>query len=164
MRPRPLTGDTDIDCGLAGTVMRFLPPVAGLASGRSASTGTGGPGCARWGPRMGALRALGVDCRRRPAGALPFTITGRGSVRGGEVTLDASASSQFVSALLLAGSRFRDGVTVHHVGEPIPSQPHIDMTVEVLRDAGRSSTTATPTPGGSSRASWALSTSRWSRT
>ena len=52
------------------------------------------------------------------------------------VTLDASQSSQFISALLLAGPRFEEGVTVHHDGKPVPSEPHIAMTVETLRDAG----------------------------
>ena len=61
---------------------------------------------------------------------------GRGAVRGGAVTLDASASSQFVSGLLLSGARFDEGVTVHHDGKAVPSLPHIEMTVETLRDAG----------------------------
>ena len=52
------------------------------------------------------------------------------------MVIDASASSQFVSALLLAGARYDDGVTVRHEGPPVPSLPHIDMTVECLREHG----------------------------
>ena len=85
---------------------------------------------------LGALRALGVAVDDDGRGGLPFTVHGRGSVRGGAVTLDASASSQFVSALLLSGARFDEGVKVRHEGGPVPSLPHIEMTVEMLRDAG----------------------------
>jgi 3-phosphoshikimate 1-carboxyvinyltransferase len=66
-------------------------------------------------------------------GALPFTVHGGGAVPGGTVVIDASASSQFVSALLLAGARYDAGVDVRHDGKPVPSQPHIDMTVAMLR-------------------------------
>jgi 3-phosphoshikimate 1-carboxyvinyltransferase len=84
-------------------------------------------------PVLDALRALGVDVT---GDAVPFTVHGTGRVAGGEVLLDASSSSQFVSALLLAGARYDDGVTVAHDGPPVPSQPHIDMTVAMLRDVG----------------------------
>jgi 3-phosphoshikimate 1-carboxyvinyltransferase len=63
-------------------------------------------------------------------------IDASGELLGGEVTVDASKSSQFVSGLLLSAARFDTGVTVHHVGEPIPSMPHIDMTVAMLADHG----------------------------
>ena len=136
VEPGPLRGRSAIDCGLAGTVMRFLPPVAALADGPVGFEGDAGARNRPMGPALDALRALGVEVRDGGRGALPFTIVGMGEVRGGEVTLDASASSQFVSALLLAGARFDQGVVVHHDGKPVPSQPHIDMTVEVLRDVG----------------------------
>lgn len=88
------------------------------------------------GPALNALRALGVELSDDGRGTLPFTVHGVGSVRGGDVTLDASASSQFISALLLSGAHYDQGVTIHHEGAPVPSQPHIEMTVEALRDAG----------------------------
>ena len=50
--------------------------------------------------------------------------------------IDASASSQFISALLLAGARYEQGVDVRHDGKPVPSLPHIDMTVAMLREHG----------------------------
>jgi 3-phosphoshikimate 1-carboxyvinyltransferase len=88
------------------------------------------------GPVIDALRTLGADVDDDGSGHLPVTVRGRGRVPGGSVTMDASASSQFISALLLAGARYDDGVTVHHDGKPVPSEPHILMTVETLRDAG----------------------------
>jgi len=127
------TGPARLDCGLAGTVMRFVPPVAALAHGDIAFDGDAAARGRPMGPGLQALRDLGVDVE---GNALPFTVRGRGAVRGGEVTLDASASSQFVSGLLLSGARFDRGLTVVHDGKPIPSTPHVSMTVEVLRDAG----------------------------
>lgn len=131
--PGPLRGGARIDCGLAGTVMRFLPPVAALADGPVAFDGDAQARGRPMGPGLSALRDLGVAI---DGDALPFTVHGRGDVPGGEVSLDASASSQFVSGLLLAGARFPQGLTVIHDGKPIPSTPHVTMTVEALRDAG----------------------------
>jgi len=133
--PETLTGDVSIDCGLAGTVMRFLPAVAALADGPVRLDGDPQARVRPMGPVIDALRALGVDVDD-DGGHLPVTVGGRGRVRGGSVTMDASASSQFVSALLLAGARYDEGITVHHDGKPVPSEPHILMTVETLRDAG----------------------------
>jgi 3-phosphoshikimate 1-carboxyvinyltransferase len=134
--PAALRGRSSVDCGLAGTVMRFLPPVAALADGPVAFDGDER---ARQRPMravLQALRDLGVDIDDEGRDTLPFTVHGTGQVKGGDVELDASASSQFVSALLLAGARFEQGLTVAHVGPPIPSQPHVTMTVECLRDVG----------------------------
>lgn len=133
--PAQLVGPADVDCGLAGTVMRFLPPVAGLATGRV--TFDGDPR-ARERPMsqiLDALRGLGIAVEPG-ARSLPFALEGTGRVAGGRVTIDASASSQFVSALLLAGSRYERGVDVRHDGKPVPSLPHIAMTVEMLRQRG----------------------------
>ncbi len=134
--PQPLRGGTRVDCGLAGTVMRFVPGVAALAEGDVAFDGDDGARVRPMGPVLAALRTLGVQVDDGGRGTLPFTVRGRGRVPGGAVTLDASASSQFVSGLLLAGARYDEGVTVHHVGKPVPSEPHIAMTIEVLRDCG----------------------------
>jgi 3-phosphoshikimate 1-carboxyvinyltransferase len=134
--PEVLGGDTRIDCGLAGTVMRFLPAVAALADGPVVIDGDPQARVRPMGPVVDALRRLGADIDDDGAGHLPVTVRGRGRVTGGSVTMDASASSQFISALLLAGARYDEGVTVHHDGKPVPSEPHILMTVETLRDAG----------------------------
>jgi len=134
--PARLVGGGTVDCGLAGNVMRFVPPVAGLADGPVRFDGDPHARSRPMAPVLGALRTLGVQVDDDGRGGLPFTVHGRGSVRGGSVTLDASASSQFVSGLLLSGARFDEGVTVHHDGKAVPSLPHIEMTVETLRDAG----------------------------
>ncbi|KNX36576.1 3-phosphoshikimate 1-carboxyvinyltransferase [Luteipulveratus halotolerans] len=135
VRPRDLRGPALVDCGLAGTVMRFLPPVAALAQGPVEFDGDEHMRRRPMGPMLDALRALGITVTGDAPG-LPFTVEGNGHVTGGKVVVDASASSQFVSALLLAGARFEKGVTVVHDGKPLPSQPHVDMTVEALRDTG----------------------------
>jgi 3-phosphoshikimate 1-carboxyvinyltransferase len=80
---------------------------------------------------------------------MPFTIQGsgvvEGTVDGGDLTIDASASSQFVSGLLLAAPRFRSGLTLRHVGERLPSMPHIEMTMATL--ARRGVEVESPEPG-----------------
>ena len=134
--PASLSGATSVHCGLAGTVMRFLPPVAALANGPVAFDGDAHARNRPMAPVIDALRTLGARINDDGRGTLPFTVQGSGRMPGGPVTLDASASSQFISALLLAGPRFEQGVTVQHEGKPIPSEPHIQMTVEVLRDCG----------------------------
>ncbi len=134
--PAALTGDADVDCGLAGTVMRFLPAVAALNRGTVRLDGDEHARVRPMGELIAALRTLGATVEDGGRGALPFAVVGTGRMPGGSVVMDASASSQYVSALLLAGARYDKGVTVHHAGTPIPSQPHVEMTIEVLRDAG----------------------------
>ena len=122
-----------VDCGLAGTVMRFLPPVAALASGRSDFVGDAAASDRPVRPLLDALRQAGALVI---GDALPFSVDGDGHVRGGSVVLDASGSSQFVSALLIAGARFDEGLEISHAGAPIPSRPYLAMTVGMLRDRG----------------------------
>ncbi|WUH97218.1 3-phosphoshikimate 1-carboxyvinyltransferase [Spirillospora sp. NBC_00431] len=134
--PGELTGPARVDVGLAGTVMRFLPPVAALASGEVAVDGDPRARERPMGPIITALRALGAAIDDGGRGALPFTVRGTGTVNGGRVVIDASGSSQLVSGLLLAAPRFEKGVEVRHEGPPVPSAPHLAMTVRMLRDAG----------------------------
>lgn len=146
--PALLTPAGQIDCGLAGTLMRFLPPVAALADG---STRFDGDEAARIRPMAGLLAGLtaagaqitaetgtadAVGTRTAGPEYLPVTVTGAGCLTGGDVTIDASASSQYVSGLLLAAPCCTDGIDLRHTGEPIPSRPNIDMTVQMLRDRG----------------------------
>lgn len=134
--PGTLRGPAHIDCGLAGTVMRFVPPLAALAEG---DVRFDGDPRARVRPMRGvidALRLLNVPVTDDGRGTLPFTVHGDGVVDGGEVVIDASASSQFVSALLLVAARFTHGLTVRHKGSPVPSLPHIEMTVAMLKEHG----------------------------
>jgi 3-phosphoshikimate 1-carboxyvinyltransferase len=144
IRPHRLQGPAHVDVGLAGTVMRFVPPVAGLAEG--AVTFDGDPQARErpLRPLLDALRSIGVRIDASPTKSLPLTVHGAGGVRGGEVVIDASASSQLVSGLLLAAPRFERGIVVRHVGPPVPSAPHLRMTVQMLRAAGAGVDDATP--------------------
>lgn len=134
--PRTLRAGARIDCGLAGTVIRFVPAVAALAAGTTRFDGDQAARVRPVGPLLEGLRQLGLRVEDEGRGTLPFSVHGTGSVRGGEVLVDASASSQFVSALLLAGPRYAEGLLVRHTGGTLPSVPHIDMTMQVLHEAG----------------------------
>ena len=140
-----LTGSTTVACGLAGTVMRFVPPIAALALGPVAFDGDTYARKRPMRPVLDALRALGADIADEGRGALPFTVHGSGSLRGGRVEIDASLSSQFVSGLLLSAPRFDEGVHVVHTGARLPSVPHIEMTLASLR--ARGVTVDSPAPG-----------------
>ncbi len=134
--PSALHGPAHVDCGLAGTVMRFVPPVAGLADGDIRFDGDPRARVRPMDVVIGSLEQLGVEVDDDGRGTLPFTVKGSGAVRGGVVEVDASASSQFVSGLLLSGARFDEGVVVRHRGGPLPSMPHVAMSVELLREHG----------------------------
>jgi 3-phosphoshikimate 1-carboxyvinyltransferase len=129
-------GGTSVDVGNAGTVMRFVPPVAALTSVAVRFHGDPRASQRPVGPLLAALRELGATIDDAGTGAIPFTVRGTGSLPGGVVTLDASASSQLVSGLLLAAPRYDKGAEIRHRGPRAPSAPHIDMTVQMLRDAG----------------------------
>ena len=135
VHPATLEADSEIDCGLAGTVMRFVPPLAALNLG---TTNFDGDIAARRRPMkttIDSLRALGAEVENLD-GSLPFKVLGKGWVDGGEITIDASSSSQFVSGLLLAAARFKNGLALRHEGEHLPSMPHIEMTLQCLRERG----------------------------
>lgn len=125
--------DARVDCGLAGTVLRFVPPLAALSAVPVTFDGDEQARARPIAPLLDALRGLGVPV---DGTGLPFRVQGNGSVAGGTVDIDASASSQFVSGLLLSGAALRDGLTVQHTGSKLPSAPHIEMTVAMLRQAG----------------------------
>ena len=125
--------DARIDCGLAGTVLRFVPPLAALSDAAVVFDGDEQARARPIAPLLDALRGLGVDI---DTSGLPFAVRGHGSVRGGSVHIDASASSQFVSGLLLSGAAFDNGLEVLHTGATVPSAPHIAMTAAMLREAG----------------------------
>ncbi len=134
--PGPTPAATAIDVGLAGNVMRFVPPLAALASGRTGFVGDPEASRRPVAPLLDGLRQLGVTVE---GDAVPFTVVGGGL--GGRVAhIDASASSQFVSGLLLSAARFPRGIELHHTGHDVPSRPHIDMTVAMLRERGVSIT------------------------
>jgi 3-phosphoshikimate 1-carboxyvinyltransferase len=131
--PKPISGPAQIDCGLAGTVMRFVPPVAALAMGEVFFDGDLAARSRPMKTTVDSLRALGVQVS---GSGLPFTIHGTGEVLGGELDIDASESSQFVSGLLMVAPRFKNGLTLNHVGKSLPSMPHIEMTIDTLANRG----------------------------
>jgi 3-phosphoshikimate 1-carboxyvinyltransferase len=135
--PRELRGPAEIDVGLAGTVMRFLPAVATLAHGAIRFDGDARARERPMAPLLASLRQLGADVEDEDRGALPFTIRGTGNLAGGVVEIDASASSQLVSALLLPAARWAAGVEVRHTGtRSVPNAPHLRMTAAMLRQRG----------------------------
>src|SRR5579859_2691566 len=127
---------THVDVGNAGTVLRFVPPVAALTSSEVRFTGDERVSRRPVGPLLAALREAGAEISDNGSGSVPFVVHGHGSVAGGPIVLDASSSSQLVSGLLLAAALFDKGAQITHSGPPVPSAPHIEMTVRMLRSAG----------------------------
>ena len=134
--PAPLRGPALVDVGNAGTVMRFLPPLAAFAQGDISFDGDPRSYERPLGPVIKALEELGIEIDHGGRYSLPMVIKARGKVKGGALTIDASASSQFLSALLLVAPSMEEGITVTHRGGALPSMPHIEMTVAMLRDFG----------------------------
>ena len=134
--PAPMRGGVRVDVGNAGTVMRFLPPLAALATGEVIFDGDPRSYERPLGPVIKALEELGVSIDHDNRYSLPLTLHGTGKISGGEITIDASESSQFLSALLLVAPSFTNGITVKHKGGSLPSMPHIEMTVDMLRQFG----------------------------
>ena len=134
--PGPLRGPAAVDVGLAGTVMRFVPPLAALADGDVRFDGDPRSRERPLRPLLDALRALGASIDDEGRGGLPLVVHGTGKLRGGAVDIDASASSQLLSALLLAAPRYDDGVVVRHVGGRLPGTPFVELTLAMLRDRG----------------------------
>jgi 3-phosphoshikimate 1-carboxyvinyltransferase len=133
--PEAFVSGGTIDCGLAGTVMRFVPPVAALADGTVRFDGDKQAYARPMAPLLGALKLLGAKVDGS-GHSLPFNLTGNPRLPGGELTVNASASSQFLSGLLMAGARYADGIDIQHIGEEIPSRPHVHMTLAMLRARG----------------------------
>jgi 3-phosphoshikimate 1-carboxyvinyltransferase len=126
-----------IDVGNAGTVLRFVPPIAALANAAVSFDGDEAVRRRPVAPLLSALRGLGVRIDDDDRGAAPFVVHGTGAVGGGRVAVDASSSSQLVSALLLAGPSYGAGIEIRHVGGlPVPNAPHLAMTVAMLGARG----------------------------
>ena len=134
--PGKMRGPVKIDVGNAGTVMRFLPPLSALATGSVAFDGDPRSHERPLGPVIKALEDLGISVAHEGRYSLPLTLNGTGKIPGGALEIDASASSQFLSALLLIGPSMTNGITIKHIGGALPSMPHIDMTVDMLRFFG----------------------------
>ncbi|MFV0428006.1 MAG: 3-phosphoshikimate 1-carboxyvinyltransferase [Arachnia sp.] len=131
--PQKFVGGSQVDCGLAGTVMRFVPPIALLADGPTRFVGDPHASARPMAGLLDGLRQLGADI---DADSLPFTLTPGALPETADITIDASASSQFISGPLLVGARLAGGLTVRHAGSRVPSTPHIEMTLRFLQQRG----------------------------
>ncbi len=134
--PGKFFGPASVDVGNAGTVMRFLPPVAALANGLIHFDGDARSHERPVGPVISALEELGVTIEHGNRYSLPLTINGSGVIKGGTLEIDASASSQFISALLLIAPATQTGITIEDIGKTLPSLPHIEMTIAMLQTFG----------------------------
>jgi 3-phosphoshikimate 1-carboxyvinyltransferase len=129
---RPRSPGRPLDARLSGTTMRFLAAVATLAP--AATTVGGRPPLLRRpvGPLVAALRALGAELADRD-GFPPVTAAG-GGLDGGEAHVDASASSQFASAVLLVAPYARRSVRLHADG--LGAAAYVELTAALMRDFG----------------------------
>lgn len=122
-----------VDCMNSGTSLRLLSAIVALVDGETTLTGDESLRKRPMGPLVAALEALGATIRTAEGGRAPLTVTG--PMRGGRARLPGDVSSQFVSALLLAGARTSEGITVDVDGE-LKSRPYVDITIEMMRDFG----------------------------
>ncbi len=134
--PAPLFGPARIDVGNAGTVMRFLLPIAALANGLIYFDGDPRSHERPIAPLVKALEDLGATIDHQGRYSLPLTINGTGKLSGSQVNVDTSKSSQFLSALMLAAPRLENGLAIRNIGSALPSLPHIEMTIAMLRQFG----------------------------
>ena len=132
-------GGTEVFCGLAGTVMRFVPGLALFATGPVRFDGDEQAYARPMKPVLDGLEQLGARIEYHgEVGRLPFTVIPPDELPDERacVRIDASGSSQFVSGLLLIGSRLPGGMTLSHTGAKTPSLPHIRMTAADVEAAG----------------------------
>jgi 3-phosphoshikimate 1-carboxyvinyltransferase len=143
----PLSGpsgrEVALDAGESGTAARFLTALAAVTPGRFLVTGSARLRERPMGDLVRALQALGASIEfRGEKENLPVSIAG-GEVSAPRVTVDASRSSQFLSALLLAGAAREGGLEVDVTG-PIASAPYVAMTIEALRAFGHDANEGSP--------------------
>ncbi len=135
--------NAEVYCGLAGTVMRFVAALALFANKAVRFDGDKQAYARPMKPVLDGLEQLGASVEYHgEVGFLPFTITPyevESKVNNSSekvVRIDSSSSSQFISALLLVGSRIPGGLRLEHIGEKLPSMPHIRMTMDDICKAG----------------------------
>lgn len=132
--PRQFPSEADLQCGNAGTLFRFVVALAATLPTRARIDGSPRLRERPAGPLVGALRALGARIVEEGApGCAPLVVHG-GALAGGRVALDASASSQFLSALLLAGQRATGPVEIEVPA--LASAPYVDLTLEMIARFG----------------------------
>nr|ADQ43380.1 putative EPSP synthase [Streptomyces virginiae] len=121
-------------CADAGTAARFLPPFAATGHGTFLFDGSSQLRARPQRPLIEALRALGADLEPGPGNGLPLLIRAHG-IEGGELSVDSSLSSQYLSGLLMAAPLMRRGLQVR-TGSSLVSRPYVDMTVALMRRFG----------------------------
>ena len=142
-RRHALPSGGEIFCGNAGTFFRFAVALAATLPGRWRIDGTPRLRQRPVGPLVAALRALGarIDCESRD-GYAPLVVVG-GELRGGRIRLDAGESSQYLSALLLAGQCAAGPLEIEVTA--LASAPYVDLTIDLLRAQGGSVERLEPT-------------------
>jgi 3-phosphoshikimate 1-carboxyvinyltransferase len=134
---KPISLETNvIDAGDAGTVMRFLLALLAVTPGNWQLTGTARM-CERPVAQLvEALQVIGADiCYAEKPGYPPLKITGKNELKGGSVIIDASISSQFVSALMMIAPAMANNLEIKLLGEVV-SQPYIGLTEALMRNFG----------------------------
>lgn len=128
------TPSSPIFLGNSGTSMRLLTAVAVLTNGKVELTGEKRL-CERpIGPLLSALKTLGVNVQTVNNNDCPPVIIEGRHISGGEITLDASVSSQYLSALLLITPFAKSPVTIHV--KELRSKPYVDLTIEIMKQFG----------------------------
>jgi len=131
---RPAVPDDVIDCANSGTTTRLVAAAAALADGTSVITGDASLRSRPQGPLLDALSDLGVRAEStRGNGQAPLVVTG--PLSGGAVAIPGDVSSQYVTALLMAGAVTDEGVEID-LTTPLKSAPYVDITLELLADFG----------------------------
>lgn len=138
-----------VNCGLAGTVMRFVTALALFANKSVKFDGDEQAYARPMKPVLDGLEQLGAKIvYHGEVGFLPFSVippknlesygvnSAQNSCNNRVICIDSSLSSQFISALLLIASRIPKGLQIEHIGSKLPSMPHIQMTMEDVRKAG----------------------------
>ncbi|ELY70557.1 3-phosphoshikimate 1-carboxyvinyltransferase [Natrinema versiforme] len=131
---RPSVPADIIDCANSGTTMRLVTAAAALADGTTVLTGDESLRSRPQGPLLEALVALDAAAEStRGNGQAPLVVTG--PLAGGEVSIPGDVSSQYITALLMAGAVTDEGIEID-LETDLKSAPYVDITLEVLADFG----------------------------
>ena len=131
-RPEPVSGE--IDASNSGTTMRISAAIASLCGGRIVIRGDSSLSTRPMQPMVDVINRLGARCAS-DNGRAPLVITGREGMEGGEVSVDGTISSQFISGLCIAAPLMERGLTININGELV-SKPYLDATIAAQRRFG----------------------------
>jgi 3-phosphoshikimate 1-carboxyvinyltransferase len=134
MNGKPRVPDDVIDAANSGTTLRFMTAIAGLTDGITVLTGDSSLRTRPNGPLLEVLNGLGAKaCSTRGNERAPIVV--KGGIRGSEVEISGSISSQFISALLIACPLAENSTTLSIIGK-LKSRPYVEVTIEMLGLAG----------------------------